>query len=145
MRRWSLRLLLVLVIAAASIQLVPVYPDPGNPPVSAEPSWDTFRTRELFYRTCGDCHSHRTRWPWYSRVAPVSWLVRKDVIDGRGELNVSLWGQGHQESGEAAGLAEKGEMPPWFYLPLHADARLGEAEKQQLVQGLAATFGRGEH
>ena len=122
-------------------QLVPFGRDHTNPPVVSEPAWDTPRTRELFFRACKDCHSHETHWPWYSWVAPASWLVRDDVTEGRSKFNVSRWGQGRQEGDEAAGLVREGEMPPWFYLPAHPGARLDAADKQALIGGLAATFG----
>lgn len=65
-----------------------------------------------------------------------------DTHEGRDHLNFSQWGQGKQEADEAAEMVEKGEMPLWFYLPLHPEARLTPKEKAQLVAGLEATFGR---
>jgi hypothetical protein len=56
--------------------------DHSNPPVRIEPRWDRARTRELAVRACFDCHSNQTRWPWYSHVAPISWLVQHDVEEG---------------------------------------------------------------
>lgn len=126
------------------VQAVPYGRNHDNPTVAAEPEWDHPQTRELFYRACGDCHSNETRWPWYSQIAPASWLVQRDVEEGREHLNVSEWGQGEQEADEAAEMLEEGEMPLWFYLPLHAEARLTEQEKDQLIRGLEATFGREE-
>jgi hypothetical protein len=64
------------------------------------------------------------------------------VEEGREHLNVSAWGQGEQEADEAAEMVEEGEMPLWFYLPLHAEARLTDQEKDRLIRGLEATFGR---
>ncbi len=92
-------------------------------------------------RTCADCHSNQTVWPWYSNIAPASWLIARDVFEGREKFNVSLWGQQRNEGDEAAALVGEGEMPPWFYLPLHAEARLSPAEQEQLIAGLSATFG----
>jgi mono/diheme cytochrome c family protein len=77
---WSLTGLLVLVAAA---QLVPYGRDHDNPPVAAEPTWDTPTTRELARRACFDCHSNETQWPWYSNIAPLSWLIQRDVEEGR--------------------------------------------------------------
>jgi mono/diheme cytochrome c family protein len=123
------------------IQLVPYGRDHSNPPVANEPPWDSPETRRLFLATCGDCHSHETRWPWYSSIAPASWLMQYDVEEGRSELNVSRWGEGKQEGDEAAGMVREGEMPPWFYLPLHPEARLAPDQEQRLIAGLVATFG----
>jgi hypothetical protein len=136
-----MRALLVAIGLFALIQLVPYGRDHGNPAVIAEPTWKGKGTHELFFRGCRDCHSNETRWPWYASVAPVSWLVQRDVDEGREHLDVSQWGRGKQHGDEAAGMVRKGEMPPWFYLPLHPEARLTEAEKQELIRGLVDTFG----
>jgi mono/diheme cytochrome c family protein len=123
------------------IQLVPYGRDHQNPSVVNEPAWDSPRTRALFFEACKDCHSNETSWPWYSSIAPISWLVYRDVAEGRSNFNVSRWGQGKQEGDEAAGMIREGEMPPWFYLPAHPEARLDDAETRELIDGLIATFG----
>lgn len=125
-------------------QLLPVGGSRSNPPVTAEPAWDTPRTRELFVRSCADCHSNETRWPWYSYVAPVSWLVVSDVENGRRHLNVSEWDRPQKDADEAAEEVEAGSMPLRAYLVAHRSARLTEAERAELARGLAATFGRAE-
>ena len=135
------RALLLAVGLFGVIQLVPYGRDHQNPPVTAEPDWKGQRTRELFFRTCKDCHSNETSWPWYSSVAPASWLVQRDVDEGRSHFNVSEWGRAEQDADEAADMVRKDEMPPWFYLPLHPEARLGDAERQELLRGLIDTFG----
>lgn len=134
----------VLVAGAALlvlIQLVPFGRDHTNPPVAAEPAWDSQETRALFMRACADCHSNETKWPWYTNVAPASWLVQKDVNEGREHLNVSNWGLQKNEGDEAAETVREGEMPLWFYVPLHPEANLTPAEREQLIAGLVATFG----
>lgn len=123
------------------LQLVPAEGVGTNPPVTAEPEWDSPATRELFERSCADCHSNRTRWPWYSRVAPVSWLVASDVRAGRKHLNVSEWDRPQRHADEAAEEVREGKMPLRGYLAVHPAARLDEAERARLVAGLAATFG----
>ncbi len=124
------------------IQMVPYGRNHTNPPVVSTPNWDSPRTQELFARACADCHSHATVWPWYSHVAPVSWLVQRDVDEGRAKFNVSLWGvQRKNEGDEAAETVETGEMPFRPYLLMHPEARLTETEKSALIQGLIATFG----
>lgn len=124
-----------------AIQLVPYGRDHENPEVVGEPPWDRSRTRELFFQVCKDCHSNETVWPWYSSVAPASWLVRRDVGEGRSHFNVSEWGRDENHGDEAAELLRAGEMPPWFYLPMHPNARLSDGEREELVAGLSATFG----
>jgi mono/diheme cytochrome c family protein len=132
------------LVAAAVIllvQLVPYGRAHRNPPRIGEPPWNAPRTRQLFISACGDCHSNETRWPWYSHVAPASWLVQRDVEQGRSHFDVSEWGREGNEGDEAAEELESGEMPPWFYLPLHPEARLSEADERALLAGLRATFG----
>ena len=133
--------LLALVGLGLAIQLVPYGRDHVNPPVAREPDWDQPRTRELFFRACKDCHSNQTEWPWYSSVAPASWLAQRDVEEGREHLNVSEWGRKKNDGDEAAKMVRKGEMPPWFYLPLHPEARLSDTERKEFIAGLVATFG----
>ncbi len=134
------RVLLLLAALLLAIQLVPYGWNHSNPVVVAEPRWDTPRTRELFFRACADCHSNETKWPLYSRIAPVSWLVYNDVQEGRETLNASEWNRPQKEAHEAAKELQKGEMPLALYLPLHPEARLSAGEKAELVAGLTATF-----
>ena len=84
--------------------------------------------------------SNLTKWPWYSNVAPISWLVQHDVNEGRGKFNLST---GEAEVEEMIESIRSGSMPPWQYKPLHAAARLSDQEKQDLIRGLEATFGGG--
>ncbi|NJN66821.1 MAG: heme-binding domain-containing protein [Chloroflexaceae bacterium] len=72
-----------------------------NPPVIAEPSWDSSQTRELAQRACFDCHSNETRWPLYSRFAPVSYFINGHVIEGRERLNFSEWGMRRRGMGSS--------------------------------------------
>ncbi len=123
------------------IQVVPYGRNHANPPVRREPSWDSPQTRQLAVRACYDCHSNQTVWPWYSNIAPVSWLVQYDVDKGRRELNFSELDRPQKEADEAAKEARQGEMPQWYYLVLHPEANLSAAERQALVQGLQATLG----
>jgi mono/diheme cytochrome c family protein len=141
LHRSQARLALGAALMLVAIQLVPYGRAQANPPVIAEPAWDSPGTRALFMRACADCHSNETRWPWYTAVAPASWLIARDVAEGREKLNVSEWGRGEQDADEAADTLCEGEMPPWFYLPLHTEAALSPAERQALIAGLAATFG----
>lgn len=137
--RWTF---ITFVTLAILIQLYPYGRNHANPPVTGEPAWDSPQTKALFDRACADCHSNYTKWPWYSHIAPVSWLVQRDVDEGRAHFNVSEWGRaGKNEGEEAAEEVQKGAMPLPIYLRMHPEARLTEAEKQQLIAGLQATFG----
>ncbi len=136
------KILIISLILLAAIQFVPYGKDHVNPQVIAEPQWDSLETKALFMRACGDCHSHGTKWPWYSNVAPASWLVAFDVHEGRQHFNVSSWDHQKMNKGkEAAKELREGEMPPLRYLSAHPEARLGEQEKAALLSGLSSTFG----
>jgi hypothetical protein len=126
------------------IQLVPYGRAHHNPPVRQEPPWDRPETRTLAVRACFDCHSNQVRWPWYSHVAPVSWLVQYDADEAREHLNFSEWDRPQKDADEAAEEVAEGEMPLWYYLPLHPEARLTDAERRQLVAGLKASVGSGK-
>lgn len=134
---WSV---LGIVVLGVAIQLIPYGRDHTNPPGGRRIAWDSARTQQLMTDACMDCHSNQTRWPWYSNVAPISWLVQSDVDAGRSELNLS---SGEPEVDEMIETIREGSMPPWQYKPTHAGARLSEQEKQDLIRGLQATFGAG--
>jgi hypothetical protein len=95
------------------------------------------QVQKVLRLACYDCHSNETVWPWYSRVAPVSWLVARDVAEGREALNYSRW-QDYGAQQRAELLEEtweeiaEGEMPPAAYLVLHPDARLDDADRAAL-------------
>ena len=122
-------------------QVVPYGRDHTNPPVAAEPTWDSPTTRTLAQRACFDCHSNETRWPWYSHVAPSSWLVQSDVDEGRQELNFSEFQKPFKEAREAGQTVRDQTMPPRSYLLVHPEARLSAAEREQLARGLDASVG----
>lgn len=133
--------LVVVLIGFVILQFIPYGKNHQNPPVKAEPAWDSPQTRQLFYQTCGDCHSNETVWPWYSNIAPVSWLIQNDVDEGRSYLNVSEWRTRGMEADDAAEVVREGEMPPSLFLIMHPEARLDQTDKQILIRGLSATFG----
>lgn len=127
--------LLGIIILALLIQLVPYGKNHVNPPIVQEPAWDSPATRALAQRACFDCHSNETVWPWYSNIAPVSWLVARDTFEGRDNLNFSEW-TGWGDPDEFAEVISEGEMPLPIYLVMHPEARLTTAEREQLIQGL---------
>ncbi len=120
------------------IQLVPYGRDHVNPPVRAEPPWSSPQARALAVRACYDCHSNETDWPWYSNVAPASWLVYHDVTEGRKHINFSEWDRpAPQHVDEFQKVYNEKSMPPADYLLLHRRARLSDAERRQLFKALA--------
>ncbi len=99
--------------------------------------------RAILERSCYDCHSNQTVWPWYSAVSPVSWLVADDVREGRRHLNFSEWGKYRQGIRIAkldmiVSQVNKGNMPLGKYLLIHRNAALSEAEKDTLCSWAGA-------
>ena len=123
------------------LQLVPYGRAYSNPPTVAEPAWDSPRTRELAVRACFDCHSNQTRWPWYSKVAPLSWAVQLDVENARNVINFSEWNHRYELAIYAGRRTSNGMMPPYKYLMAHPEANLTPEERMELARGLEATFG----
>jgi hypothetical protein len=140
MMKRAITILVVLLGIFAIIQFI--RPDRTNPPSDAAMSISQRLpvpdpVRMILERSCFDCHSNQTRWPWYSNVAPASWLVADDVKEGRGHLNFSEWGTYNRGKQIARletmiSLLEKDAMPPKNYLLLHRDAVLNEREKDLL-------------
>lgn len=124
------------IAVAALIQLVPVKRD--NPPVRSEVPAPP-EVKSILEHSCYDCHSNRTKWPWYSHVAPVSWLVSRDVHGGRHEVNFTDWPvfdqdeQGHILDHIVKQLQRRA-MPLPIYLTMHPKARLSEDERQRVIR-----------
>ncbi len=133
MLKWGLGVLAGALIVAQFIR-----PERTNPPSDPSASFEAIakppqEVAAVLRRACGDCHSNQTVWPWYSRVAPVSWLVASDVKEGRAELNFSQWNTYSPETarkklGKICEEVRDGEMPPMYYLPMHRDAKVTPAE-----------------
>ena len=127
--RYGIDVLILLLIMAQFLQ-----PDQTNPPADPSASFEAVARppKELagvVERACRDCHSNRTVWPGYSKLAPVSWLVASDVKEGRAKLNFSQWNIYSAEMTkiklrEICRETIRLEMPPWYYLPMHPDAKL---------------------
>lgn len=144
MSRILRNLALVGVGGLGLIQLVPYGRAHTNPPIVSEPRWDRPETRALAVRACFDCHSNETMWPWYSHVAPMSWLVQSHVDDGRRALDFSDWSRTYRKTHDAAHAVTTGEMPLSSYTLIHEDARLSSVEQRALADGLGATLGSGK-
>ena len=132
--------LLILVGGFLLIQFVPYGRDHSNPPVTRQAQFDSPRTEQLVSDACDACHSNLTTWPLDSNVAPFSWLIQRDVEEGRGILNFSEWDRPQAEAGDVGEVISAGEMPPLQYKLLHSSARLSDTEKQDLIDGLARTY-----
>jgi hypothetical protein len=135
---WVKRVVVALVLFVVIGQAV--RPSRTNPPV--DPSKEIGATlpvpipvAAVFERSCNDCHSNRTVWLWYSKVAPASWLVAYDVHEGRQRMNFSDWNAHTPEQQKKlldrmCSDVTKGEMPEWQYLLMHQQARLSPPEVQ---------------
>ena len=132
-RKWLIGLGLPLAVLAG-LQFLPAArtnPPPGTEIDVPEP------VAAILKRSCYDCHSNGTRWPWYSGVAPVSWWLSDDVNEGREHLNFTEWTRDANTA--ALDLAKvydqvsEGEMPPVSYLLLHPGARLSDAEREKIL------------
>jgi len=128
------RSIIAVGVAAALIQLVPVRR--SNPPIGSDLSAPG-PVRSILRRACYDCHSNETVWPWYSHVAPVSWLVTSDVGVARERMNFSDWNQ-YDPARQTRKLAQiwkevdADEMPLWYYKIMHRRAALSAADKAAL-------------
>ena len=117
-----------------------------NPPVVADMMATNApppQVADLFHAACYDCHSHETKWPWYSHVAPVSWLVGSDVKDGRHHLDLSNWPFAHPDwqvrrLENMSDEIHSGDMPPWQYTLIHTDARLTDSQRKEMTDWLNA-------
>lgn len=131
---------LALPILLLIVQLIPV--DRTNPPGEGEIGTPP-QVAAILQRACYDCHSNQTVWPWYSKIAPVSWLIARDVHEGRKELNFSVWSsysdkRKQKKLRETGKEVSEGDMPPWYYVALHPEARLSDADLQT-IRAWAAT------
>ena len=113
--------LLALFVLFVAIQIV--RPARTNPPVDPALTLEAHvqvppDVEAILTRACADCHSNRTQWPWYSNIAPVSWLLTSDVNDGRRHMNLSDWEHRHQHEespfDEMCKQTRDGDMPPWY-------------------------------
>ena len=127
------RVVLGMAVVFAALQLVPYGWRHSNPPVTEAVAWASPEAEQLARGACYDCHSNETDWPVYAYVAPMSWLVRRDVEAGRDELNFS---EGDDDFDDAAEAIEDGSMPPRQYRLMHSDARLTADEKATLIATL---------
>lgn len=124
-------------LGVAALQLLRparVNPLPAGGPVAPA------AVEQVLRRACYDCHSNQTRWPWYSALAPLGWLVAHDVNQGRRRLNFSEWsayaedpGTEAQKLDEIAQAVGRGDMAPWYYRLLHRDAHLDERDRELLL------------
>lgn len=127
-------------------------PDRTNPPVDARRTLaaNTRMTPEvaaILQRSCKDCHSSETVWPWYSNIAPVSWFLKNHIDEGRRELSFSEWAsypkrKRERKLHEMCEQVEAGEMPLKTYLPLHPEAKLSDEDRRVICEWTKQEEGR---
>jgi hypothetical protein len=139
-RSWKKILLWVIGIAVVvfiAIQFVPYgRSSHSNPPAANPFQWTDPQAEAIAKESCYDCHSNETKWWWATNIAPFSWLVQRDVDEGRSRLNFSDWN--NMPAAAIQEIVNEGEMPPFQYTLIHPGAKLTDAEKQTLVQGYEA-------
>jgi hypothetical protein len=137
----SLIVILSLIVVFGLIQLIPV--NLSNPPVESDIQAPP-EVKAILKTSCYDCHSHETVWPWYSKFAPVSWLLASDANEGRSKLDFSTWNQYRPEKqisliDDALKEIKEGGMPPWYYTIKHTGAKLSP-EKIKLIDAWAQDY-----
>ncbi|MBP1624273.1 MAG: hypothetical protein H6Q07_2293 [Acidobacteria bacterium] len=145
-RKYAKIAALILVAALVAAQFVRI--EKTNPTVRADISADP-DIKLILKRACYDCHSNETVWPWYSNVAPASWLLANDVSGGRQKLNFSEWGNfsGERQSqmlNEIGEEVESAGMPLWYYSIFHSESKLTREERNQIKKWTTITPASGE-
>lgn len=139
-RRLPLILVGGAIVLFLLIQLIPFGHVRTNPPVVSEPNWSSTQARALVKEHCFQCHSNETNWTWYANIAPGSWLIAFDVVEGRQKFNFSDWKRKPGELDEMIGTIQEGEMPPIQYRIFHPNSKLDTTQKQELVDALTNTL-----
>ena len=111
-----------------------------NPPVRGD-LVAPLAVKDVLRGACYDCHSNETQWPWYSNVAPLSWLVHHEVEEGRKRLNFSDWAEyasdpetASQKLAQISKFVASGDMAPWYYRMLRRCARLSAAQRDRVIR-----------
>ena len=143
---WAIRIAVALIVLFALAQVV--RPERSNPPVDPAKTLQATtpvppQVSAVFARSCQNCHSSLTEWPWYSQIAPVSWLIADDVNDGRRELSLSAWGEYNdrrkaRKLQEICEQVEQHKMPIAGYVFMHPQARLNDADRRAICDWTAA-------
>ena len=134
----------ILVVGAVGlfllIQLIPFGHTNTNPAVVSEPNWSSPAARALAKQHCFQCHSNETNWTWYANIAPGSWLIAYDVIEGRDTFNFSDWSNYSGELDEMIQAIQEDKMPPVQYWVFHPSSRLNTQQKQDLINALESSL-----
>ena len=140
------KIIIAVILIIVIIQLIPS--DRSNPAVNTNKEFMTLmkppsNIQKILRDSCYDCHSHETIYPWYSNIAPISWLINEHVRNGRRHLNFSLW-EDYKETKkdvkieECIEMIKSGEMPMKGYVIFHNNADLTLTEKKELINWLTS-------
>jgi len=133
-------MLMVVGVGFLAIQFIPSGvtnpPSKGELPASSE-------IEQTLRRSCYDCHSNQTRWPWYGHIAPLSWAVARDIEHGRRQINFSEWGEYYPATRKRklqwVGRAlQEANMPPLSYQFIHPSSRLSPKDRARLEHWIDA-------
>ncbi len=138
-RRWLKWGVLASLVLFGLIQLIP-FGHGKNPPVTKAAAWPNAQAEALAANGCNDCHSNLTKRWWATEIAPASWLAQSDVNGGRNALNFSEWDKPQADLDNVIEAVQSGSMPPLQYKLFHGNARLSDAERKQLVDGLRQLY-----
>jgi hypothetical protein len=139
-RRWTTNVGLGILVLLLASQLVPV--SRSNPPI--DPSGTIYSTQQVppevkavLDQSCKNCHSDETAWPWYSYVAPLSWVIARDVHQGRKAMNFSQWGtyppsKRERKLEDICDQLANGDMPDRKYILFHQSARVSESQRSAI-------------
>ena len=135
------KILIAVVIIFVGIQFIPV--ERTNPPVTQDIN-PPENVSLILKTSCYDCHSNETVWPWYSYVAPVSFLVAGDVHNGRKHLNFSEWDKydakrRNKKMDGILELVEKGIMPLSKYTLIHSEAKMNPQKIRIIKEWVKST------
>ena len=145
---WRVTKWLVIAVVVVFVLLQFKRPARSNPPVDESQTifartQVTPQVNAIFDRSCRDCHSHKTVWPWYTNVAPISWFIVDHVDHGRSHLNFSEWGKldkDRQDKNlrEVCDEVTAGNMPLSSYTPLHPGSTLSAEDIKTLCDWTSA-------
>jgi len=138
MKKFIKATLITLAVVFVAAQFV--RPAFSNPPINpAHELRAPAHVQSIIDRSCIDCHTSRTRYPWYSQISPVSWWLKDHIDEGRGELNLSEFGtyspkKAAHKLEEVHEMIKKDEMPLREYVWGHPSAKLSDADKKSLIE-----------
>jgi len=132
------KLLIFVILVFIGIQFVPMNVPADLPVKDGDALEASENVQAILERSCFDCHSSHTTFPWYSSIAPVSWFTKDHVKEGREHLNFSTWNSYDDEKKmkylEKLPKAIKSKMPMASYLIMHKEAKLSDADKTAIAE-----------